>query len=98
MSDAANEAFNVSQREVPVKTGTLRASGAVGQPTVTGMDAEVAIGYGGAAKAYALKQHEDLNLNHPNGKAKYLEDPVRAQTDGMAERIAKRLKEVLATL
>lgn len=92
----ANAAFNESQRQVPVATGALRASGEVDGPNYLGnSELEVTIGYGGAAGPYALIVHENLEAHHPVGKAKYLEDPVNEQIDGMAERIASRVDKAL---
>lgn len=73
----ANRIFAESQREVPVDTGTLRASGHVTLPEKRGAETVVTIGYGGPAQAYAFWVHERLDLHHaPPTKAKYLEDPV----------------------
>lgn len=54
---------------VPRDEGTLAGSG-----RVTGPDESGAIGltFGGAATSYALRQHEDLTLQHPLGEARYL--------------------------
>jgi hypothetical protein len=77
------------QEFVPVDTGTLRASGYVEPPALTDGGILVTLGYGGAAAAYALKQHEDLALHHPNGgQAKYLETPLNEAATGMADRVA----------
>jgi hypothetical protein len=87
----ANESqiiFRNSQRIVPVATGTLRRSGVLDAPKQSGKSITVEMGYGGAANAYALKQHEDLSLRHKEGKsAKYLEKPLMER--------AKNLREVL---
>lgn len=43
-----------------------------------------------AASAYAYKVHEDLTALHLNGgKAKFLEDPVRAYASGRFQRVAE---------
>lgn len=47
-----------SKRQVPVDEGILRASGFVRPPTTSGTKIVVTMGYGGAAKAYALYIHE----------------------------------------
>jgi len=97
LHEEALEAFAESQRQVPRKTGVLANSGVVLEPVVSGTTVTQDLGYGGAASKYALIVHEDLNANHPRGgKAKYLEDPVTAQVQGMDERIAARLEEVIA--
>lgn len=100
----ANEsllAFRNSQRRTPHSTGVLRGSGVVKPPSIQGTHVEVTMGYGGAASAYALKQHEDLSLNHPDptnpnsdpaGQAKYLEVPVRNQVQGLSRRLRAELE------
>jgi hypothetical protein len=94
-------AFRNSQRVTPHANGVLRASGVVNPPVVEGTHVEVQMGYGGAASAYALKQHEDLTLHHPDprnphsdpsGQAKYLETPVRDQVQGLAGRLRAALE------
>lgn len=73
--DAATEAFNESQVEVPVDTGALRGSGTV--QMTSDNPVEVSIGYGGSSASYALAVHENLAARHKAPtKAKYLEDPV----------------------
>jgi hypothetical protein len=82
------QAFAASQREVPVDTGILKNSGILSRPFLDGTDLVVEISYGGAAADYALTVHEDLNARHNEGqKAKYLEDPVKRQVNGMGDRL-----------
>ncbi len=48
----------------------------------------------GFAAPYAIRIHEDLNLNHPNGgQAKYLEEPSRTLRPDMRALIHKKLKQ-----
>lgn len=84
----------VSQRQVPVDTGRLRATATVGGPVDTGNGPEVPLGYG---TDYALYVHErtDMRHNAPT-KAKFLEDPLRAAAVGFKERLAKRIKQNMA--
>ena len=58
-------------------------------------DGEVVIGYN---TPYALKQHEDLTLNHPKpgAKAKYLEDPANEITPYIAQDVADQLGSKLS--
>jgi hypothetical protein len=59
--------LEASNRLVPLEEGTLERSGRV---TDNGADT-VAISYD---TPYARRQHEDMNLRHPNGRqAKFLE-------------------------
>jgi hypothetical protein len=78
---------------VPVETGVLRASGYVEAPVIEGEDISVTLGFGGAASAYALKQHEDTTLHHPNGgQAKYLEQPLLEAAATLAEHLADKIR------
>lgn len=63
---------------VPVKTGVLRASHTVEQPRIDGLSIEVRFGYGGAAQAYSVIQHERTDFHHTVGQAHYLSDPFNA--------------------
>lgn len=81
--------ITASKAVVPVDVGTLKASAGVNPPEFEGNDRfSILAGYGGAARAYALEQHERLDFKHEEGQqAKYLEEPARNRTDGMAARI-----------
>lgn len=90
---AAREILEASLEEVPSVTATLASSGfyEVSRRTDTSASYyvyEAVIGYGGngdpinpntgqPASYYMMAVHEDLTAIHPNGKAKFLEDPVR---------------------
>ncbi len=86
-----------SQEEfVPVDVGTLRDSAFVEDPVFAGNEVTVDLGFGGAAEDYALRQHEDLSLRHPNGgQAKYLERPLLEEAPGMLAEIAADIKAEL---
>ena len=78
-----------SMRIVPVDVGTLRGSAHVTEPETKGTTVSVDIGYGGAASAYALVQHERTDYAHSgNQQAKYLEQPALEAAHGMGQRIA----------
>ena len=82
-----NEALRIfaeSQREVPVDTGNLRASGFIVPTSTRGLKFGVVIGYN---THYALAVHERTEVRHTVGKAKYLEDPWRKAQGGMLQRI-----------
>lgn len=54
------------------------------------------VGFGGAAGAYAVKQHEDLSLNHPGGgQAKFLESAVDDARPSAAAFVGKFVKEAM---
>ena len=83
-----------AKRRVPLDEGTLRRSGIINPPEVHGTSWTLTMGFGGAASAYALVQHENLTFNHRAGRsAKYLENPVIEDLgffqDNLAKRVAK---------
>jgi hypothetical protein len=63
--------------QTPVMTGALRNTLSIEGPLWRDKDVSIRIIAGGPSAPYAVKVHEDLNMNHPNGgKAKFLEDPL----------------------
>lgn len=82
-----------SHREVPVRDGILKNSGTVLPPQKRGKTVVVEMGYGGAASAYAVPQHERTDYNHRVGKAKYLEDPLIAAASELPANLADYLRQ-----
>jgi Bacteriophage HK97-gp10, putative tail-component len=81
-----------AKKRTPVDTGTLQASGTVSLPETGKGDAvKVRLYFGGAAKAYALYVHEDLEAFHKQGQAKFLESVLNESAPYMKARIAKRI-------
>lgn len=85
---ACEEILGNSMAQVPLDTSTLMLSAywEVTGDWRSGWNADV--GYGGngdpinpktgkPASSYMVAVHEDLTANHPIGKAKFLEDPVK---------------------
>jgi hypothetical protein len=73
----AHKVMRRSMPQVPFDDGVLKDSATVGQPVISGANASIEFGYGGAAKAYAARQHEELGWHHNIGNAKYLERPLQ---------------------
>jgi hypothetical protein len=80
-----------AQRRTPVEFGTLRASAMVSPPRRSGRNISVTISFGGAAAAYAVYVHENLDAFHKIGQAKYLESVLNESRSHMAVRIARRV-------
>ena len=110
---AAKEIMDESKRQVPKLTETLLASAfyEVTRRTDTAATTwayEALLGYGGngdpinpltgePASSYMVVVHENLDVYHPIGKAKFLEDPVREYADKNFRRtVFKYAKESLA--
>ena len=105
--------LNHSKREyVPVDNGILRASAVLGRPEIHGTTIRVQFGYGGAAAAYSVVQHEDETLSHPPknprrtgtrssarpGRAKYLSQAVTDMAPGMGARLAVSIQTMFASI
>lgn len=85
--------FPQTQEQVPVATGRLRDTGRVEEVDNAVGEVTVAIAYGDEEVDYALAVHEDLEARHPHGKAKYVEDPVRAELG--SGRSAERMGRII---
>ena len=94
LNDGAAELLRVANNTVPYQEGVLSDSGNVEKATPSDLVAKV--GYGGAASAYAARQHEETGWRHaPGRRSKWLE--LAAKEDGprimrdVAERARGRL-------
>lgn len=77
-----------AKQRTPVDTGTLRASGTVSAPDVSGSRIEVAGGFGGAAQNYAIPVHERMDARHPVGQAKFLESAFLERASQFPSKLA----------
>lgn len=98
----AERMMTISKQHVPVDKGNLRSTGHVEPPYATPEGVEVELGYGGPAAGgldvgYALVVHEDLDLSHKTGQAKFLESPMREEiaSGRSGEFVGKILDEFL---
>src|SRR5260370_1010768 len=72
----------------PVLTGNLRASGVVQEPVRTPDAIELTLSFGDTAVDYAIYVHENLEARHPNGQAKFLEQPLVEMEPNMPNLLA----------
>lgn len=71
-----------SSEQAPIDKGDLRGNCAIDEQALT-----VRVGY---SVPYALRQHEELDYQHPKGgKAKYLEDPFNENAEKYGKSIEK---------
>lgn len=98
LSDGGEEVLTESQKEIPHATGTMQRTG-----TVTPAPSEDAV-YVSHNTLYAVRQHEDLTLRHPDPrnplstpgrKAKFLEDPFNRLKDKIFRLADLRVKKAL---
>lgn len=103
--EACEEILKDSLEQVPRETETL-ASSAFYDIVGKGKDFSAVIGYGGngdpvnpktgqKASDYAVVVHEDLEAQHPIGKAKYLEDPIKEYSKRFVRSYKRILQEFL---
>lgn len=102
VKEEAEAIMTESRLEVPVVSGALRDSGFV----EIDKEGNATFGYGGPraqmnpttgtlTEDYMVAVHERLDLVHPNGKAKFLEDPVNRHTQQMEVKMAARLRKYM---
>ena len=95
---AAKEIMDESLSEVPRATGSLADSAFIEQDGST-----VTFGYGAQHAVYNEKNkqmteeymvavHERLDVVHPEGKAKFLEDPVNNHSDSFFTNLADQFR------
>lgn len=92
-----NDLKQASLAEVPTVTGAL--AGSIYTEVAAGVHGATGeVGYGGRGNvnpvtgapvdSYIMGVHEDLDASHPNGKAKFLEDPARKLAEQYDEKVA----------
>ncbi|MEU8950898.1 hypothetical protein [Streptomyces sp. NPDC048489] len=86
----AEHLLEVSRQRVPIEEGTLERSGVV---SVDEGDLTAAVSYD---TPYAVRQHEELDYRHDTGReAKYLEKPLREESDTIQDIIAAEVRRSL---
>lgn len=87
--EIAEDLLKESGAIVPLHEGELQNSG---ETSIDRDKLEATVSYD---MPYAVRQHEDRKLKHPNGrKAKYLETPLRKLQADYSDRIAKKITGV----
>jgi hypothetical protein len=96
LNQEALELLSEAKEIVPIDEGVLRSTGRVEEARKPGtISVEVKFG-GGPASAYAIRQHEDMDLSHAPGKqSKYLEMPGNLRKQGMDKRISQAIGDDL---
>lgn len=87
LGQEAEEIIDASQPLVPVDTGALKASYYVNE-TQAGVKA-------GYSADYAMKVHEDLNMDHRIGEAKFLEKPYLARKPQIRTKVETKVKDLI---
>lgn len=80
--------LQVSNSQVPIEEATLERSG------VASVDSDKLVGAVSYDTQYAVKQHEDLELQHDAGRnAKYLENAFNSERDVVIQIIADEIRK-----
>lgn len=93
-----NLTMRISKNEAPFRYGILKDSGRVFEPSMSGDDVVVDMGFGGAAAKYALLLHDNKGGVHfRNGKKDhYLEDPLAREGASLLSGIlAKKIQDII---
>jgi hypothetical protein len=86
-----------AKEKVPLDTGTLSRSHYVTLPQEVSGRMAVEIGCGGPAEAYALRQHEDTNLRHADGReAKWFENAYKRAMPNFMRNVSDVAREAFA--
>ena len=78
-----------AKEDCPVDSGTLRNSIGVERDDANKC---VYLGCGGPARDYAFRQHQDMSLNHPVGRAKFISGAVEQHAPKLKSYVEKHLK------
>ena len=89
--DCGNDLQQKAQDLTPVRTGALKAS-AFTEADKQGKNPSVVVGF---EEEYAIYVHENLEAYHDNGQAKFLEQPLRENTDKYTEHIKNKVQELI---
>ncbi len=91
---AGEHILGVARQQVPHEEGTLERSG-VSKVDATAKVPEVAVFFD---TPYAVRQHEELDWQHDEGrKAKYLEDPLNDERDTALQLVAAEIRRATSS-
>lgn len=86
-----------SMERAPVDKGVLRSSHYITEPEIVDDGIIVVIGCGGGpAEPYAVVQHERLDLRHPEGEAKFLENAAKVEAATALDVVGSQARAYLA--
>ena len=88
IKDVCLDLLGKSKDLAPLDTGELRASGYAEFEKAKGRF----VGEVGFGEIYAAVQHEELEYQHTDGEAKYLEKPLKENISKYASHIAEKSK------
>ena len=96
MKEEGDVELREMDRKVPKKTGDLASTGRVEGPALSLGWYTLLFIYGGVADSgnnvdYAVPVHENLDVNHPNGEAKWMESTLRESAPYFLARVAARI-------
>lgn len=95
-----------SKEQIPVDTGAAKNSAHVDEPIISFDNVSIELGYGGTATkinpksgelttTYLIKLHENMDVRHKVGKAKFLEDPVKEWKSTLVTKLVEKVQTIL---
>lgn len=88
--DCGNDLQQKAQDLTPVDTGALRASAFT--EAESGSNPSVIVGF---EEEYAIFVHENLEAHHPVGQAKFLEQPLKENSDKYVKYVRDKVQELI---
>ena len=99
LTEWADEVYDASQEQVPVAVGRPDAGylKTTGKVEVDEGALRAAISYDKSPRVahLAIWTHERMDLSHPHGKSKYLENPLNESRTSGPEKVARAIREEL---
>jgi hypothetical protein len=88
--DCGNDLQQKAQDLTPVRTGALRASAFT--EAESGSNPSVIVGF---EEEYAIYVHENLEANHDVGQAKFLEQPLKENSDKYVGHVRDKVQDLI---
>lgn len=93
LDDVGDDLAGRAALDAPIEEGTLRGSTSTKTTRRPGGGGDVVVAF---STPYAARQHEETTWEHPRGgKAKYLEDNLKAQAGNYRRHLRDKVAEAL---
>ena len=90
--------MTIAKQRTPVDTGALRSSGHVIPPKITRGKIQSIGAFGGTSVLYAIFVHENLQVHHRVGQAKFYQSAVQEKSSDIAPAIKAKILAYLNSI
>lgn len=106
VKEEAEQIMEASEAQVPIDSGALLSTAFIKSQS-TMISGTATFGYTGDAinpktgqsvSDYMVAVHERLDLQHPHGKAKFLEDPINDYMDHAESSLGSKIADLFSSL